>query len=348
MLWPGRSAVTQQQLDDGEWLTAQDIANGELLWKTRVGESFSSAGGAGPRATPTIAGPSVLAMSASGKLTCCELDSGKIKWEADVLGQLQSSNRPHGCAASPLVMDGLVVVGGGQLAAASAWDLTDGTLRWSAGEGPDSYCSPQACELLNQLQIVLFTAAEAMGLAPQTGEVLWRFPWGNDMQTNCAQPVRVSDRSLCLSSGYGKGAVLLDLQREGDRWRAAQRWTSTRLQAKFCSPILVRDMLVGLDNGFLTALDVENGRRLWKEGRYGHGQILRVGQERPLLLIQSESGPVHIVQVGREGSEELAQIEPWSGRTWNHPCPAGAYLLLRNDQQAACYLLGSAKAEASN
>ncbi len=66
----GRLAVTQQQLDDGEWLTAQDAASGELMWKTRVGESFSSAGGAGPRTTPTIAGDRVLAMSATGQLTC--------------------------------------------------------------------------------------------------------------------------------------------------------------------------------------------------------------------------------------------------------------------------------------
>ncbi len=191
----------------------------------------------------------------------------------DVLAELRSSNRPHGCASSPLVTDGLVIVGGGELVAASAWNLSDGQLRWTAPGGPDSYCSPQACELLNQPQVIAYTATAAMGLAPQTGETLWQFPWSNDMQTNCAQPVQVSAHSLCLSSGYGKGAVLIDLQRDGDQWRVSPRWTSTRLQAKFCSPVLAGNMLVGLDNGFLTALDVEDGRRLWKEGHTGMARL---------------------------------------------------------------------------
>jgi outer membrane protein assembly factor BamB len=86
----------------------------------------------------------------------------------------------------------------------------------------------------------------------------------------------------------------------------------------------------------LVCLDLANGKRLWKEGRYGYGQLLQVGKH---LLIQAESGDVVLLEVSPKGSKELARLPALSSKTWNNPALAGNLLLVRNDREAACYEL---------
>jgi outer membrane protein assembly factor BamB len=95
-------------------------------------------------------------------------------------------------------------------------------------------------------------------------------------------------------------------------------------------------VLYGLDDGRLAAMDIATGERLWKEGRFGAGQHLLVGDK---VLIQSEQGPVHLAEATRMGFKELAKLDALSSKTWNYPTLAGKWLLVRNDRQVACYEL---------
>jgi hypothetical protein len=92
----------------------------------------------------------------------------------------------------------------------------------------------------------------------------------------------------------------------------------------------------GLDDGVLACVNIEQGNREWKEGRYGHGQILLVDD---LLLIQAESGDVVLVKISPEKPHELARFRALQGKTWNNPVLLRDLLLVRNDQEAACYRL---------
>ena len=336
--WGGYSvsrslAVTQQQLDGREWLTCQRVEDGVLVWRTELGEGFESAGGPGPRATPTIHFERVFAVSASGALVACRLEDGDLLWRVSLDETLATNRRPHGFSGSPLVVGDAVIVGGGSRYAASAWRSATGESLWRGPDGPDSYASPMVVRLPHEQQLVVFPVAGAFGLSPVSGEVLWSFDWRNDGQTNVAQPIAIEPNALVLASGYGRGAVCLEFGANG---KPDVRWTSKRLQAKFGSPVRVEDMIVGLDNGVLVALDAIDGRRLWKQGRFGHGQLWTDGKGR--LLVQSEGGPVHWLRVSRDGAEDLGRITPWRHRTWNTPCLAGNVLVVRSDRQAACYI----------
>jgi outer membrane protein assembly factor BamB len=92
----------------------------------------------------------------------------------------------------------------------------------------------------------------------------------------------------------------------------------------------------GLDDGVLTCVNLEQGNREWKEGRYGHGQILLVDD---LLLIQAESGDVVLVEISPEQPRERTRFSALQGKTWNNPVLLRDLLLVRNDHEAACYRL---------
>jgi outer membrane protein assembly factor BamB len=89
--------------------------------------------------------------------------------------------------------------------------------------------------------------------------------------------------------------------------------------------------------------DLATGERKWKDGRYGKGQVLLADD---LLIIQTEPGPVTLVEASPASFHELASIPALHAKTWNTPALAGQYLLVRNDQEAACYKLPQRKADA--
>jgi outer membrane protein assembly factor BamB len=82
---------------------------------------------------------------------------------------------------------------------------------------------------------------------------------------------------------------------------------------------------------------LDNGERAWREGRYGYGQQIRVGED--LLLVQAEKGHVLLVKLSPEKLIELSRINALHSKTWNPPTLAGRWLLLRNDREAVCYEL---------
>lgn len=110
------------------------------------------------------------------------------------------------------------------------------------------------------------------------------------------------------------------------------------MQGKFSTPVRWRDTIVGLDNGILAAIEVDSGKLLWKSGRYGHGQVLRVSDH---LLLLSEKGELVFLKLkpGKNRPGVLERQVVLSGKTWNHVAFAAPYLLLRNSREAACFQL---------
>jgi outer membrane protein assembly factor BamB len=106
--------------------------------------------------------------------------------------------------------------------------------------------------------------------------------------------------------------------------------------------------IYGLDDGILECVDPLTCKRIWKDGRYQHGQVLLAGD---LLIVQMENGQVALVEAAPAGWRELGRFTALSGKTWNNPALAGRYLLVRNDHEAACYelpVVGSQESVPSN
>lgn len=137
-----------------------------------------------------------------------------------------------------------------------------------------------------------------------------------------------------------KGCVLLEITEDSGQFAARPRWQNSNLKVKFSS-VVERDGLVfGLDEKILVCLDLRTGKRLWKGGRYGYGQLLLTAQH---LLILSDEGEIILCEATAEGHHELARLPVLNARTWNHPALSGETLLIRNDRTAACLTLPLAR-----
>ena len=349
-------AITMEQRGENELVTCYEIESGDLVWAhAEVARHQTVPGGVGPRSTPTIAGGRVYALGATGILLCLEGGDGSLVWKQNLLELIDTTPEEEsdlvqwGRSASPLVDGDRVIVPLGISKTASgewkagasliAFDAATGDELWRQGEHQVSYSSPTLMELGGLRQIVVVCESEICGHDAITGEQLWEFAWPGNSAANasCSQPIQVSDDSLFVSKGYAHGASLLGIKQIGSEWRVEEVWHKlTVMKTKFTNAVLHDGFVYGLDDSILSCVDVETGNRQWKRGRYGHGQTLQVGDN---LLVQAESGEVALVKLDPDRFTELGRFEPISGKTWNNPCLYGNFLLTRNGQEAACYLL---------
>ncbi len=344
----GSSAVTQEQRGEYEMVVCYDLMSGQERWSHSDHDRYEATpAGVGPRATPTIVGDRVYTLGGTGILNCLDLETGERIWSEDILYDNNAELASWGMSGSPLVLDDLVVVsaGGPEGKSLVAYHKDTGARVWSGGSSPAEYSSPLITTLAGVPQILIFNYGSVAAHDPNGGELLWQYPWPSGTQC-VSQPVPLPDDHLFVSSAYGIGCKLFQIAHDADnQLKATLVWETPRLKAKFTNVVHRDGYIYGLDDGVLVCLDLADGQRRWKRGRYGHGQIILVdgpgesGNQNDLLLVSAESGDVLLVEVNPDESKELARLPALASKTWNNPALAGQYLLVRNDREAACYEL---------
>jgi outer membrane protein assembly factor BamB len=215
-----------------------------------------------------------------------------------------------------------------------AYSRSDGKRVWSALDDRQSYSSPMLAEIAGVRQLVVFSAARVVGLTPVSGEVLWEYPWRTDYDVNASQPVIVSGNRVFLSSGYGHGAVMIEITRSDPRWSVREVWRNIRMKNQFSSSLLHEGYLYGLDESILACLDAATGDVKWKGGRYGYGQVILASGH---LIVLTESGELVLVRASPDRHQEVGKVRAIEGKTWNHPAISDGYLLVRNGTEMAAF-----------
>ncbi len=338
----GERALTQEQDGAHEVVVCYDLATGRVLWTHRDAARYDNPiGGEGPRATPTVVGDRVFTLGSTGRLNALELATGKLRWTRDLVADAGAKVPEWGYAGSPLVLDGRVVVSAGGTAKQSliAYHAETGERVWAAGDAEAGYGTPFVATLAGRRQILAYNHRRISAHDANDGAVLWEYPWGRG-NPHVAVPVIAGPDRVVFSAGYGVGAELLQItSREGPTFGVERVWRSLKLKAKFANPVARDGFIYGLDDGLLACLDLRDGAEQWKEGRYGHGQALLVGE---LMVLMAESGELVLLRPTPQGPNELGRFRVFSSKTWNPLALAGDLLVVRNDREAVCLRLALA------
>lgn len=331
----GSYAVTLEQRGDRELIVCYDVRTGKPQWAhahehTRFTDSQ---GGDGPRSTPTLSNGRVYALGATGILDCLDGSNGNVIWSLNILND-PNHNQTYGKSCSPLVMgDNVIVTGSPGGPSLLAYHLGDGSRAWSGGAESPAYASPILATLAGMPQIITVNAASVSAHHPSDGHLLWRFDWPGGMPKNI-QPIPLGSDRLLISAGYGLGTTVLKITDNGGILSAAPLWTSRHLKPKLSNNVVHGNFVFGLDDpGVLTCLDLSTGKRMWRDGNYGFGQLLGVDD---LILVECELGQIVLVEARPDALHELGRFTALQSRTWSCPAVSGHLLLVRNDEQAAC------------
>jgi outer membrane protein assembly factor BamB len=358
----GDYSITQEQRGDNELVSCYELQTGKPVWTHADAERFDpadvqgSAGGIGPRATPTIHGDLVLTQGGTGIVNCLDARTGDVVWAHDTAAEFGAPVVTWGKAGSPLVVDDLVVISVGAPSETDApdydsslvaFDIATGTVRWKAGRRQASYASPVLATLAGERQIIVVNERWVTSHRASDGKELWEYPWAyeGDGNASCPQPVPLEGDRLYLSKGYGIGCSLLSVRRDADgKFSATPLWQppiKKVMKTKF-SNVVVRDLFVyGLDDVLLECIELETGSVKWKKRRtpaFGHGQIMLIGDT---ILVLSETGELALVEANPSEYHELANLQALdeANVTWNNPAFAPPFLVVRNAREAACYRL---------
>ncbi len=331
---------TQEQRGASEVVACYSAATGKPVWTHRDAARFwESNAGAGPRATPTVCDGRVYTFGATGILNALDAGSGAVVWTRKAGSDAGAKVPIWGFASSPLVVDDVVIVAAaGRLA---AYDIATGDRRWLGPDGGDSYSSPHLLTIGGIAQVLLLSNAGATSVAPADGSVLWKHSWPG---SSILQPALTADGGVLIttaSAGGGIGTRRLAVAHGPGGWSAEEVWTSTGLKPYFNDLVVHDGHAFGFDGGILACIDLQDGKRKWKGGRYGHGQLLLL-TDQDLLLVLSEEGELALVAAVPGQFTEMARFPAVEGKTWNHPVLAGDILLVRNDREMVAFRLSPA------
>lgn len=332
---------TLTQRDGRQLALALDAATGDTVWERDLAPAYTNAMGAGPRATPTVAGDLVFAFTGEGILAALNRADGAVRWSHNTVKELQGQVADYGMASSPLVAEDVVLVTvGAPSATVAAFDRESGEPAWTAGQGiPAGYSSPALLTAGGREQVVVFAGSTVLGIAPQQGTLLWDYPYETDFDCNIATPLAVNG-GVFISCGENHGCALLSLTANGDDVAVVEQWTSfgprSVMHNEWQTSILLDGYLYGFDNigsagavTHLACVDAATGERQWQQQRFGKGNLIAADGK---LWITTMDGELVIVRATPEKFEELDRA-PLFSSTRQAPALADGRLFLRTDDE---------------
>jgi outer membrane protein assembly factor BamB len=220
----------------------------------------------------------------------------------------------------------------------AAYNAANGHQRWQGPAGRGGYSSPQLATIDGVAQILLLNGEGTISVAPSDGKLLWKHEWNID---GIVQPSVIGGSDVLIGSGSGLSEVgirRVAVSHGPAGWSVEERWTSNGLKPYFNDFVVHKGHAFGFDGSILACIDLKDGKRKWKGGRYGHGQIVLL-PDQDALLVLSEEGELALVAAASDKFTEFARFPAIEGKTWNHPALVGDVLLVRNGQEMAAFRL---------
>lgn len=347
----GGRVYTMFSEGDDEFVVCLNASNGEEMWRFRSDSNYiESMGGNGPRATPTIDGELLFTVTAQGKLYALNTENGEKVWSHDLKGEFGSKIPRWGTCTSPLVEDDLLLVevGGTDGKSIVAFDKKNGDIVWNSHADILGYSSPIAATIGGIRQFIVFTGTQLVSVSPENGQLYWKYPWQTQYDVNAATPVFIPPDKIFISSGYGKGAAVVQVrvkaspessaeeneaEKNGAEISVVEIWKNEKMKNHFATSVLYGNYLYGFDNAILKCIDANTGSEKWKTRGYGKGTLMLADGH---LIILSDRGKLGLAEATPSAYNEVASAEVLSGLCWTVPTLANGRLYARNEKEMVC------------
>ena len=344
---------------DDEVISAIDATEGTLLWQERYPVEFSSClyndhlgryvnagtlgmNGGAPKATPTFHDGRLYTFGVSGVFSALDARTGEVLWRKPApVGQ----GAPMvGSAMSPLIDGDLAIVHlpGAQSAircpdfelsdqrgALVAYDAATGTERWRwEGDGA-AYGSPLIATFDGTKQVVTITERHVVGLAPASGELLWKLPLQSPDDQNVVSPLLYQD-TIIYGALENPVTAIRPLKR-GDTWTTEKVWENRTHNLFLNTPVLVGDTAYGFSyrqKGQFFTLDARTGETLWAgPGRAAeNAAIIYAGG---VLFLLKNDGELMVARPTSTSFDVMRRYTVANSPTWAHPIIDGNWLYIK-------------------
>jgi enterochelin esterase-like enzyme/outer membrane protein assembly factor BamB len=327
-------AVTMTTDGEVDFVTAFEVENGSELWRHELGPMYVGHDGSsdGPIGTATIHNDVVYAIGPRGHLVALDVESGKPLWRRELNREPEAREPTWGYATTPLVAGtNLVVLTGGDRGhAVAAFRLADGEPVWHVGSDTVGYQSPLLVDLHGRRQVIAALDNEVLGLDPSSGSVLWQHSYGEDQTDGFGQPIVFQGNRILVN--LWEEAVLLEVDETREGYEVRELWRSTQLRRSYALPVYANGYLFGFGGRFLTCVDPETGRAVWKSRPPGGRGLILVGDH---LVLTSLEGDLVVAEASPEGYAERARLPLFETQSYTTPSFAGGHLFLRDMERLA-------------
>jgi len=337
---------TAGMIDKQTYVIALDLS-GKKLWQKLNGQSWEAADFqtwavpySGSRGTPTVDGDTVFHLSELGRLIALDVRTGEEQWSLDLMKTFKAEKPEYGYSESVLI-DGEVLIccPAGEEGYIVALDKGTGDTLWANTEVKDAVgnCSVVIASIDGDRQFITLSASRILSFDPDNGRLLWNYPLANSRENNIADAV-VSGGLVFAASGYGKGCILLQPERQADgKYTVKPVWTSELLDNHHGGVLLMDGSLYGAGSearGWF-CLDFKTGRQLWQTP--GKGSLTYADGH---LYCYDERGTMTLVKATPEKFDPVSSFrvpQGGEGLYWTHPVVCGGRLYVRHSDKLYAY-----------
>ena len=316
-----------------EVMMALEAASGEELWRTSYPAPFemnpaTARHGEGPKSTPTYADGRLFTLGISGIVTAFDAETGRQLWQrpADSVEPLFHTSM------SPIVDGDVMIlhVGGHDDGALTAFAVESGDVLWEwNGDGP-AYGSPLIVEFEGVRQIVTFTQEHLVGVALETGQLLWQRPFITSSTTTSQTPIVYGGD--VIQAGRGNGITRFQVVREGSAWTTQDVWHTADVSLHMANAVVVDGVMVGLshlNSGQYFGLDLDSGQVVWTSDprQADHASILRSGQT---VFSLEDDAELLVLKNSRSAFDPQEVYDVAESATWTLPTLSGNRLFVKD------------------
>lgn len=242
-------------------LYALDRANGHLVWKFAAGGPVHS--------SPAVARGLVIAATHNGRIFAVDESTGRLRWSMQTGPVLPQNLTPAGAwdlyTSSPVLTGETILIGSGD-GNVYALDLTSGKERWRVKTNGRVRATPS---VQDGVAVVGSFDGRVYAIDVATGQTRWVYRTEGDSID--LKKAGYDRRAIQSSAAIAGGMVFFGSRDDGfyalDFATGERKWRSSHRTSWVVGSPAVRDgrAYIGSSDGhFIQAVDVANGRELWR------------------------------------------------------------------------------------